>query len=1691
MNRPRNSQRRLLVNLILILTLVQIGILVYLRSLLRPSTAQEAAAEPTAVEYQPPTRPPTSEPQPAPTQAPAPAEVAVVVPVLATNYATQALTFDEEQALEHLARLASDDMGGRQPGTPGGWAAGDYIAAKFAEYGLQPAGIQATYFQTFTVPYGRIIDPPVLAITPPRGYALTRTHAYRTDYRALTGGYVGAGTGQGPVVWLSECLHDDYAGLDMVGKIAMCRYSGDPRIYRQAIEHRVGGLLLLDREGEVSTYRRPGYRETAWVPQTIPAFLISDTVALDLVVGTRYTLDDLSLRFSTTPLSTTATIAVVTEEQEEVEARNVLGLLPGSHPAHSDEIVVIGAHYDHLGREPDGEIMRGANDNASGVATILEIARLWQAQGYRPARSVLFAAWDAEEIGLLGSQHYVRHPTLPLTRTAAYLNLDMVGAGEELHIDGGRGTVVAQLEASAEIYGITTTVTFQGRSDHIPFYETGVPAASLAWWPDAVYHTPDDRVEALPPNKLKAAGVLSSHALAALAKGHVELEQAVEQIRASILAGDREAFLASTDPNDPDLRASQAAWFDNLWSRDLVQIAVDADQVRIGDGEADVTLTTAYRWADAARPVRSISYDVRFIKRGDTWHFAGYELDELPGDVVTVARFPDVPVQASRLLSTTQQAYVSLVDDLGLEPVTGTRFIYYPDAPTLRAIARPAVDQATLWLAPSAGLAEIAWGQPITPALIHLALNQMGLPPDAGDWLREGLMLHYEEGSDEEYLPILAVPESATAGEATLAEGTLTSLLDFPDLDGLEAAEAQAARGYAWSATEYLLDHYGTEGLRALCASWGRSNDLGRAVQEALDVSLDQFESAWRDERIAPLRADARAIQATIAARVEAVLAGDEAGFLATVNPANSTLGAEERSWFADVSAHPVETYAATGGLVGWSAGGHEAIVALNVSATIPNRRARQVTYDARFVRQGTRWLYDGAAWTEQSSEHFILKYDASDHDDAWARLVLDLAEEAYAQITADLDTVPPSPQEIKVYDDGALFRSSVSPSLPDWTDGWTKPDEAIKCCLRDADAAVEHTLLRTIARELTHQVLSAQGVETDWLREGVASFEAGRVAPLGSHWVAGEYVPLVQEAVRRHTELPLYRLPSLDDVPDDQAELLQAQSWSLVSFIAERFGLPGLRRVIAQSAASGLADDTADNLQTTLGVDAEAFQAEWREQVYAAGVPDDLAALAQRFDPERALADIDILSSPEYGGREAGTPGAELTAAYIAEQFATLGLEPMGDPLAPTGTMTEALTMTTKLTSTVTGTVTETVTGTVAGTTAITETGRGYLQQFPISHTHLISVPALTLLDDEGTVLHEFVYHDDFVERAGEGLAQGELVWLRGGDLEGLHFGGAVVLQREIDGSAAYGAQLQARGAGGLIVTNGRDSDGLQRTSVRSMSGSGSEVTIPVFEITHAAFESLLERVRTSERELIAFRSPALPLEIQMRQTLARPPVTKTQTANVLAMLPGSDPDLADEVLLIGAHYDHIGGSPDGLYFPGANQNASGVSTLLEMARVWQATGYRPARSVLFAAWGAQELNGTGVTHYLADPAVPLTRTVGEPRIVGVIALDSVGGGDGYRLMFHGTKEHDLPIIHRAEASAAELSRRAWREGNTGDGWHEPFNQAGIPTIKFIWDDAEEEFYLLTDTADAIDIDRLATSGEILTLTASWLGGR
>jgi Tol biopolymer transport system component len=183
--------------------------------------------------------------------------------------------------------------------------------------------------------------------------------------------------------------------------------------------------------------------------------------------------------------------------------RNVLGLLEGSDPDLAEEVVVVGAHYDHLGRGPFGsmtpevrEIHNGADDNASGVAAMLAAAERLAA-GLRPRRSVLFLAFTGEELGLLGSAHYVAHPVIALDRKVAMLNLDMVGRLEsDPLIVHGTGTAEEwdELLRSANADGIALTYRPEGYgpSDHTSFYARDIPVLHFFTNVHADYHRPSD-----------------------------------------------------------------------------------------------------------------------------------------------------------------------------------------------------------------------------------------------------------------------------------------------------------------------------------------------------------------------------------------------------------------------------------------------------------------------------------------------------------------------------------------------------------------------------------------------------------------------------------------------------------------------------------------------------------------------------------------------------------------------------------------------------------------------------------------------------------------------------------------------------------------------------------------------------------------------------------------------------------------------------------------------------------------------------------------------------------------------------------------------------------------------------------------------------------------------------------------------
>jgi hypothetical protein len=188
----------------------------------------------------------------------------------------------------------------------------------------------------------------------------------------------------------------------------------------------------------------------------------------------------------------------------QAKGYNVLGFIRGSDPGASQSVVIIGAHYDNGGRDENGAILPGANDNGSGVAVMMEIARVFSI-GVRPRWSVLFVAWSGEEEGLYGSEAYAEHPYFPLDKTIAYLNLDMVGAGQQFQCEISRThkALLQTMNESRQALHISFSVEdFYGDSDHETFEDNHVPNLMLIYWPDDTYHTASDTISHISKTKL-------------------------------------------------------------------------------------------------------------------------------------------------------------------------------------------------------------------------------------------------------------------------------------------------------------------------------------------------------------------------------------------------------------------------------------------------------------------------------------------------------------------------------------------------------------------------------------------------------------------------------------------------------------------------------------------------------------------------------------------------------------------------------------------------------------------------------------------------------------------------------------------------------------------------------------------------------------------------------------------------------------------------------------------------------------------------------------------------------------------------------------------------------------------------------------------------------------------------------------
>ncbi len=497
-----------------------------------------------------------------------------VAPALVVPAGAQQATkyrVDGARAKSYIQYLCTDQMLGRQSCTETFRQAAEWAAARFKEWGLQPAGENGTYLQSVPIERGVVFSTgvPALSVGPTafslddRDFNLLAISTAATSVNApvVFAGYGISAPGKGL---------DEYAGLDVRGKVVLVlngspadapeprgrfgptaeapaapaeRFeaeSTDTAKMRTAFQKGAVAILFYNPDATTDTgMRMPGGggrgQQESWSPdRPFLAFTVTEPVARFLLRsdpqespgGTSRRLGDLRLsvkRGEAVSYTTSSTVRL--KGYDKIErfsadlgnniATNVIAKIPGTDRNLRSQYVIIGGHLDHLGVR-NGYVYNGADDNASGSAVVMEIARVLSENKYRPRRTMIFCLWCGEELGLLGSQYYSDHPTDGVTMdgVVTYVNMDMVGLGDRIGAPGALNfpeiwEVIKRDQEPDVISVVDARTGGPGGSDHSAFVVRGIEALGLmtsggTGHPD--YHQPEDDTEKIDPEILRKTG---------------------------------------------------------------------------------------------------------------------------------------------------------------------------------------------------------------------------------------------------------------------------------------------------------------------------------------------------------------------------------------------------------------------------------------------------------------------------------------------------------------------------------------------------------------------------------------------------------------------------------------------------------------------------------------------------------------------------------------------------------------------------------------------------------------------------------------------------------------------------------------------------------------------------------------------------------------------------------------------------------------------------------------------------------------------------------------------------------------------------------------------------------------------------------------------------------------------------------
>jgi Zn-dependent M28 family amino/carboxypeptidase len=447
-------------------------------------------------------------------------------------------TIDPEKIRAHVQYLSDDLLEGRYPGLRGGQLAAKYIASQFALDGLKPAGDNGTYFQNINFVGMKAIGGQTSFTFVPLNGAPTPLR-YAEDYVVANQTLTPTVDIDAPLVFVGygvtapEFHWDDYAGIDVKGKVILCIVgdppSDDPKFFggkaltyygrwtykfEQAARMGAIGALIIHRT-DLASYgwdvvknsntsektflrddKNPHLEAASWIQYDVAKALFAAS-GLDFD-KTFATAGQPGFKAIELPIHLKAHISSTVRS---FQSPNVVGIFPAyrtpvkkgkTPPAFEDHAILYTAHYDHLGFVPDmagDNIYNGAADNATGVGMILELAHAWSKLSPVLPHSVIFSAVTAEEQGLLGSQYLGQNPPIPVSQIALDINYDMIlpiGIPQEIDVNGAQRTsFYPEVEKTAKSFGLNIVPDPRPeagsyyRSDHFSLSRVGIPAFSV------------------------------------------------------------------------------------------------------------------------------------------------------------------------------------------------------------------------------------------------------------------------------------------------------------------------------------------------------------------------------------------------------------------------------------------------------------------------------------------------------------------------------------------------------------------------------------------------------------------------------------------------------------------------------------------------------------------------------------------------------------------------------------------------------------------------------------------------------------------------------------------------------------------------------------------------------------------------------------------------------------------------------------------------------------------------------------------------------------------------------------------------------------------------------------------------------------------------------------------------------------